>query len=254
MPVATAPGAVDVRMWRTRPPARRCRVGARCPPAAAGAAGGARSPAHPGDRRRAARWRTRSHRSRSRTPAAGDRVGDGGLAPACSRVRAWRRCDHGRRSRPAAALAQVGELSGERGRQDAGGGTPGLSSVCSWVESRRGCWRGRSATSWCGTERVSSPRRPARGWLASRRRSWCRRRGPWVCSRRSVRWRSTNCGRMEREGCCSPAACWVSARARPWTVGRWRPAGTIADALRRGLHERESASRVEWERGRAHGS
>ena len=32
---------------------------------------------------------------------------------------------------------------------------------------------------WDG--RVSSPRRPARGWLASRRRSWCRRHGPWVC-------------------------------------------------------------------------
>lgn len=29
---------------------------------------------------------------------------------------------------------------------------------------------------------------------------------------------------------------------------------TIADTLRRGLHERESASRVEWERGREHGS
>ncbi len=35
---------------------------------------------------------------------------------------------------------------------------------------------------------------------------------------------------------------------------RVAPSSTIADTLRRELHERESASRVEWERGRVHGS
>jgi branched-subunit amino acid aminotransferase/4-amino-4-deoxychorismate lyase len=35
---------------------------------------------------------------------------------------------------------------------------------------------------------------------------------------------------------------------------RMAPTGAIANTLRRGLHERESTSRVEWERGREHGS